>query len=949
MPYPRFALYRAVCLLLISLCLGSSRLAAQLESGGAGLEGLVTDQGRRGVAGATVKIRNLETGYERLVKTDGAGRFAAAAMPVGICEVAVSAPGFALTRYAGLLLLVGETEKLGLSLQVVSATQMEIVSAEQPSVATGPAAGTIIEPRSVSDLPIRGRNFPEFVQLVPAIMQEQDRDGLVISGQRSINSNVAIDGLDFNNPLLGNQQGGNEAVFYFPQTAIREFQVVRSGAGAEVGRTGAGFVNVVTKSGGNAWHGEALYFHRNEKLTSRDAFGRSLDHLQNQFGGSVGGSLVRNRAFLFAGAEQNFLRVPYFVRFQPQPEEVTLPPDLIRLEGEQRGTNNPTAVFVRSDYHFRAGHSLNLQYALSRLRGENFEFESMQLHSAVTTNYARKVKSHGVKGGMTSVLRSGTINALRAQFAMDQSDDVPNLRSPLINITGFGMIGGNSSRPRLYQFTRSQVSDNLGDNAGSHQWRLGFDWNRNELQQRRETNIQGRYDFRTLADYLAGRISRYRQTFGSFADADLLFRGAQKELAFFAQDKIRLRENLALTAGLRWEGQWNPRPPRPNPLILQTARIPNDLGQWQPRLGLAWNPGSKPQTIVRLSGGVYNARTPGTLFQRVFTDNGLTTTEVDSRWDPRILTLAQIPHALAALPPDIRVSPPWVFGFTDDFRNPQSVQAAATFEQRIATDLVVSTGYLHSSTSHLQRRVDRNLFPPATDPTGLPIFPLGRPNPAIGRLSVNESTAHSRYDALILTAQRRLARGLQFQASYTLARNADDDSNERNFSGERTLNPFDFSLERSYSKQDIRHNFNLSGLAELPWGFSLGGIFIARSGLPYTPVVGFDIQNDANDNNDRAIVNGRVARRNSFRQPGFLSLDLRLLKRLPVGDRFRMELNAESFNVLRSSNRNFGVDGDSVYGAPGAPVATAGQPLFAPSTARFGGPRQLQLGLRLIF
>src|SRR5262249_51972738 len=144
------------------------------------------------------------------------------------------------------------------------------------------ATSATVGSRAVDRLPIRGRDFTEFVQLTPAITQEADRNGLVVSGQRSINSNIAIDGADFNDALQGNQRGGNEAVFFFPQAAILEFQVVRSGATAEVGRTSGGFVNVVTKSGSNDVHGESFYYNRARSLTSPDAFDRTLDNQQSQ-------------------------------------------------------------------------------------------------------------------------------------------------------------------------------------------------------------------------------------------------------------------------------------------------------------------------------------------------------------------------------------------------------------------------------------------------------------------------------------------------------------------------------------------------------------------------------------------------------------------------------------------------------------------------------------------
>ena len=147
----------------------------------------------------------------------------------------------------------------------------------------------------------------------------------------------------------------------------------------------------------------------------------------------------------------------------------------------------------------------------------------------------------------------------------------------------------------------------------------------------------------------------------------------------------------------------------------------------------------------------------------------------------------------------------------------------------------------------------------------------------------------------------------------------------------------------------MRHNANVNALAEMPGGFMAGAILFARTGTPYTPVIGFDTQNDANDDNDRAIIDGHVAGRNSLRQPAFFDLDVRLMKSIKVGGSREIELIAEVFNVTRAKNLNFGPDGVSLYGTPAQPVATAGLPLFAPSTARFGGARQMQLGMRVVF
>ncbi|PYR78513.1 MAG: hypothetical protein DMF86_05745, partial [Acidobacteria bacterium] len=307
------------------------------------------------------------------------------------------------------------------------------------------------------------------------------------------------------------------------------------------------------------------------------------------------------------------------------------------------------------------------------------------------------------------------------------------------------------------------------------------------------------------------------------------------------------------------------------------------------------------------------------------------------------------PNPLTTVPDGITVAAPRVFGFDPAFRNPRSWQGSATVERLVGQTLTVSVGYIFSSTHDLQRRLDRNLFAPTINATGMPIFPLARPNPSVGAVSVNESTARSRYDALAMSLTHRLAKHFQMQANYAFARNMDDDSNEHLFRRETALNPFDLASEWSYSKNDVRHNLNLSTLADIPGGFTAGAILFARTGTPFTPIIGFDTQNDANDENDRAIINGHVAGRDSLRQPSFFNLDVRLLKAFRFTNGREVDMIAEAFNVTRARNLNFGPDAVSPYGTPAQPVATAGQPLFAPSTARFGGPRQVQLGMRVMF
>ncbi len=969
---------------------------AQAESGSAAIEGSVTDSNGAAISGASVKIKNSETGLERSVTTDNNGRFTSRVLPVGLYSVKVEANGFTAKSEENITLKVGESTPVSILLNPATVSvQVNVVGDTDTIEGKTQSTGNIISQRLVQDLPIRGRNFTEFVQLSPAIVQESDRNGLVIAGQRSINSNVAIDGADFNDALQGNQRGGNEVVFFFPQTAVREFQVVRSGANAEVGRTNAGFVNVVTKSGGNNIRGEGFYFNRNDRLTSPDAFGRDLKNAQNQFGGSIGGPIEKDKAFFFLGIEQNFLRVPFVVQFQNVPG-VALPGNISALQGEQRGTNNPTSLFARTDFILDDKNTLNVQYTYTRFRGENFNFDNPQQDVSVEGNYRRRNSSVGLKGSLVTVINSSTINEARAQVATDNRLEEPNSSLGQAVVAGFGTLGGDRARPRLFDANRVQFTDNVSYDAGSNDFRFGFDANINRVRQQRESNTQPRFDFESRAvsgvtiatgldNFINLRPRRFRQTFPVTNIAgDLIYRGTQKEFAFFAQDKIKVSKRLTLNAGFRWEAQINPQPKSPNPLFPQTARIPNDLKQYQPRVGLAYDVTGNSTSVIRLSAGIFTARTPANLFQRVSTDNGLNVleTEIAETTACRNSTVVNLagcrlrgPNAIVTYPNFLTAIPTGfvlaqrIFGFDPTFRNPRSFQASATLEQKIGKQYVFTVGFIHNSTWNLQRRLDRNLFAPTLQPSGFPIFPTTRPNTTIAQLEINESSAHSRYEGLTVSFRRRFAQRFQFEANYTYAKNQDDDSNERNFSRETTLNPFNLKAEAGPSKQDVRNNLNVSGLVDVGRGFVISGIVVTRSGFPYTALIedGTDTNNDLNDANERAVVNGSVSQRFGFRQPYFFNLDVRLLKGFKLGETKRIDLSAEVFNVTRNSNRGFGADslanfctGDSALADTANPLSIScptgffpnirgRQATAAPSTARFGGPRQLQLGVRFIF
>jgi hypothetical protein len=924
----------------------------------ASIRGTVIDPQNRPVAGATVVVNNTDLSSKRSTVADSEGSFVISNLVPGAFTVEATGKGLVSRRPVRLTISLGSTTQVTLKLNVAAVSQSTTVTGRgatsegntvAPPVNTDDPAAKIFFPgMEVTYLPNRDRDFSQFGQLAPGVKEDAYTNGVIVAGQRSSALITQVDGVNFNDPLLGGRRGAGDGTFFLPQTVVREFQIVRSGVSAETGGTNAGFINVVTKEGTGKYHGEAFYTGRPSALTSADAFGNSLDNVQNTFGGSIGGAIHGTHAFFYTGIEQDFLNVPYWSQFEAQAGGVVVPGNLTGLQGQIVEKNSPTAFFGRIDEVLNSTNTLNLQLALNRVSSSDVGDASTR--SLGTLDNAASLSGQSIwgKAAWTSVLTSRSVNEALVSWSQDHRNLTPNVTAPEIDINGFGTLGGNSLGQHLYSSDQLQLSDAVSISRGSALFTLGGSFAYDPAHEQREANVNGRFDYNSLPDYLAFHPRRFQKT---FVTGNTLYDGAVRELALFANAKITLRPYLTLTAGLRWAGQWNPQPPHPNPAIAQTQVIPNDLSQWQPRVGLAWIPTAK--TVVRASGGLYAAPTPATFFHRVTADNGLQTIVADSYFDPQILALtgalSGTPHALPGPPAGLTTPEALIVGITSRFRNPTSFQAAADVERDVTAKLNLAAGYVHNSTWDLQGAVDQNLFPPTVNSVGIPVFPKIRPNPAIGRLLINQSSAHSSYDGLLLTATSQISRRTTIIANYTLSKTLDNDSNLGPYSIDSALNPYDLETERADSLQDVRNNFNLSAVLNLPVGFKFNPILVARSGLPYNPIIGFDTQNDANDWNDRALINGTEAARNSMRQPSFANLDLRIVKDFTLeGVGHHLDLFMDIFNVTGTGNRNFGPEGISLFGLPGAPIFTAGQPLFAPNVAHLGGPREVQFTARLV-
>ena len=293
------------CIALLLGCASVSR--GQVQSNTGTIQGDVTDANGGGVPDANVEIKNLDTNYSRTVTTGSDGHFALLLLQPGRYTLTVSKSGFATAVAENISLTVGQAITLPITLKVSSVTEKVVVESVPVIEITKTESSSTLNELSISSTPVLGRKFEDLLTLTPgvSIVQGPDGDEITFNGQRGVFNNISLDGGDYNNGFFGEQLCGQRAAIDITLDAVKEFQVVASGANAEFGRTAGGVINVITKSGTNAVHGSLFHYQRLEALSSNTSDGKPLKGFhREQFGGTIGGPLVKDKMFIFGAFEQ---------------------------------------------------------------------------------------------------------------------------------------------------------------------------------------------------------------------------------------------------------------------------------------------------------------------------------------------------------------------------------------------------------------------------------------------------------------------------------------------------------------------------------------------------------------------------------------------------------------------------------------------------------------------
>src|SRR5580704_15563746 len=966
------------------------------------LEGFVVDPSGAGVPGATVVITNKKTAVSTTLQTDEGGHSVALYLPPGIYNVSIEKEGFQKQMLEDTAVTVGTTTTLHPRLTVGKVETSVTVSGSAVAVdPTQSSLGTVIDNQSIQSLPLNGRNFTDFALLTPGATTDGDFGMISFNGIAGNFNNYTVDGGNNNNAFFAQQIGRTSIPFQFSEDVIQEFQVTSTGYEAEFGQAGGGLVNSVTKSGGNMVHGDGYYYVLDSAFNANDSINNSQGiakppNRRQQFGGTIGGPIKKDRLFYLANYEGQVRNEPVTVNDNPalqtigdasaQSAFLAAHPSIETILADNSGSFarsfNQNTAFVKLSGSLSPRNSFNATYNYQHFRSPHGYFNTPTSTGdglALTDGST----SHFFQFSVQTTINPYTFNEARFHFGNDLHFDLPNAAptapSTVIQNPDTGYVfGGNrfqlSTTDRRYEF-----SDSLTHVVGRHTLRAGVDININHDRDFFVYGPAGDFHFASLQDLATGAFEFDLRSFGQ-STAVLTV----PTYSLFAQDQFRVTSRLYLNYGARWDFQKLAQPKVCNPAFALTCHIPTDNNNLAPRVGFAYSLGGRSDTVVRGSFGLFYIQEDLLDVSDALVSNGISRQFVflTGPGFGNNTPLVTYPNALTA-PPAGGAGGQSIHVFVPNFRSPYVEQGNLTVEHRFGTNTAMSVGYVYAhglallgNSNGVTRQAngnfgfDLNLVPPADQlafggnfttatvnlPNGksfvVPEFETidGFVDPNFSAINAVDNSGHSVYNGMLVSLRHQSNQFLGALA-YTYSKTIDQ--------GTGYMNQFDQKSQRGPSQLDQTHRLVLSGT----WSptmrslkeFTFSTVATIAGGRPYTGV--FDTTNV-----NFSIVPGEGF--NSFRGPGVRNVDVSVARAFKLNERLGLKFRIEAFDIFNHANFQQGAVDNVQYttnerctpqpdgSCTALPIwdATAngnfGKPLFA---APKYGSRNLQLSVRFNF
>jgi hypothetical protein len=1029
----RHRLLNRTVLLLLVLCVVLIVSHPLLAQSTATLRGTVMDQSGAVVPNATVTVRNAATGIQRTTQSDSTGNYQIAALPVGTYDVEVKAPGMATQVAKGIVLSVSQTVEKDFRVGVEKANEVVNVEGSVPVVdASTITVGQVIEQRTVQQIPLNGRHFVDLGLLIPgsvtapsngfltAPLRGQGSASFVTAGQREDTVNFMINGVNLNDMVQ------NQITFQPSINTVSEFKVDNSTYSAEFGRNSGAIVNIATRSGTNEFHGEVFDFLRNDAFDARNFFNKDTVPIspfkRNNFGVNVGGPIWKNHTFFFFSYEglrqRQGITINSGVPTASDRASVTNPTvqKLLAVIPTANAAPDSTGQFTRFvgsatapvnidqwtgdvSHNISDRDRLHFYYAFQRdVRQEP------TLQGNTVTGFGDTRAAHRQIGTFneTHVFGTHTVNEFRFGFNrihitfapnFTQSATnfginlgVPTIGLPQFSVAGYGLnFGGPAGFPQGRGDTTFVLSDTLSWIHGKHNFKFGGEYRL--FQNDNFGGDTGSFTFTNKTNFLAGNANTFTYAPGTAS------RIRTNTISGFVMDSWKALPNLTLELGLRYD--FNMRPseamnrfvtfdPTSLSLMQNSSIYKQNTADFGPRLGFAWDIFGDGKTILRSGYGV--------LFDQPVTNavTGLTANPPFANPLAFNTTGQTIPidNVAGSLSP---LGVGTLNTINPNFKYPYVQSWNLNLQKELTNSLGIMIGYFGSKGTHLRDAINLNQrAADGTRPyTALSATSPIRPGAVLGNITMVDSGSSSNYNALWITATKRMSHNLQFQGSYTWSKSID--FNSLSSQGVIMQDSFNPGNNRGLSDFDVRNRFTISGIYDLPFlqrsrlgGWELATVFMAQSGNPFTVLTGNNFTGLTTIRPNQlgpvtytksltssglvqwftASTCGAVATagcvfqnpgnvfgtmgRNSLIGPGFWNMDLSAIKRTKITERVGTEFRVESFNLFNHPNFAQPI-------TPGFLGAVMTSSTFGTITGtRFptgdsGSSRQMQFALKVIF
>lgn len=1028
-----------VCLtILVSL---TSMLWAQTVGS---ITGRVGDQSGAVLPGATVQVTQEETGITRTVVTDEEGRYAARDLSLGTYRIEATLQGFQKVLRTGVLLTIGREAIVDIKLPVGEISEQVTVTGDAPliDVRSAEVAGLVTR-NQMANLPLNARDFSQLIglQAGTTTYRNQTGDGtsgfgarISVNGARVTNNSFTLDGSDVGTSTGILSSGVNGATLGLD--AIREFKVLSGNYSALYGRTAGANIIAVTRSGSNEFHGSVYEYLRNDNLDARRFFDLAKPEFKrNQYGFSIGGPIRKDKTFFFANLEQLKERFPLtfravvpnvaarsgilpsgtvtvspavkpYLALWPLPNGKDLGSGTAEFNRSDNQPTDQTYLAVRVDQQLSEKHSLFGRYTLDRSkqvqpfsiplfadtyesRNQYITFEERAVLTPRLVNQFRIAYSRPVK--IADII---PVNAPdpSLSFVKGRRFGGINVGSGVTSLSGF-----DQAVPRNEFVNTGQLYNDISWELGRHSVKIGGSLFYYQFDKYAVSREGGGWTFGSLSDFIQNRPPTQLRIMGFNADPYRTF--TQWLTTAYVQDDVRLRQNLTVNLGVRYEYLTTPEERYGRMANLRSYLDPqqtlgspwyeNPSGKnFDPRIGFAWDPRGDGKTSIRAGFGVFHD--PLLMKYYIIT--------ID-RQPPFWMDVAPAAKDLGGLFPDLtsalpRLSqgPSAIHAFDYHIKSPYSLQWSLGIQKELASSLMAEVSYSASRGVHLASQQDVAVPVPQFI-NGITYFAPNAPllTPNFSRLQWYSTGASSSYHALRTLLTKRMAGGLHFQTAYTWSKALDIQSSheQAELSDFNVMDAFNMGRDWGPANFHVAHVFTANFSYELPFGpgrswaqdthgvlggliggWQVSGILSATTGTPFNASSTSTLTHPqarqgsranlkaGGDNNpvlgtpekwfdatqfepQTAGYYGNVGR-GTIIGPGLAVFDLSLLKNTRIAEGKNLQFRAEFFNL--PNHANFALPASNLFDSQRRPVATAGRITNTVTSAR-----QIQLALRFEF